>query len=272
MKKILAVIVAVLLVATLSFGISMMVSATDTEPKIVVSSGTANKGGTKDVTISIKNNPGIASLRLKVAFPSDLSLVPFGNSNYDGKYIEEDPQKDFIELFDEQGNLLVDPTEVTEWAKYDVVGIKGYAMQPEAVKDNSVTLNWSSPYENVTGDFTFATLKFKVYDSAELGEKDITVTYEPDDVYNADETNVAFETQNGKIEVTDVIKGDVNGDNVFDDDDAIHLLYHYVFPDDEDYAVNQPVDFDGNGVFNDDDAILLLYHYVFPDDEDYALK
>ena len=93
MKKILAIIVAAILVATLSFDVSMMVSATDPEPTIIVSSETANRGGIKDVTISIKNNPGIASLKLKVEFPNGLSLVSSGEDTYDGNYIVAAPQK-----------------------------------------------------------------------------------------------------------------------------------------------------------------------------------
>lgn len=466
MKKILAIIVAAILVATLSFGVSMMVSAIDTDPAIVVSSATTNKGGTVDVKISLKNNPGIASLNLKVKFSNDLSLVSSGKDTNSGMYIVAAPQKNGgpgyegpeFKFFDEKGNLITEPTTVTNWVKYDVVDIKGYACQPEAgngalremvftpkspvdmsgrtkiewdmcafmsgspytesfeklktayastmkltvsdgtktadipvseweigelqtggrwrtfgaslagrglnlknivsfqwvvvptgmgtntsiaemfyrfdnVKaledtsssggeggeigpsetivlsdgsdaatrwtyrgsaatpntDNgnpgacvhakagttsfknipeenktSLTLNWYSPTENVTGDFTFATLKFKVADDAELGNKDITVTYDAEDVHNSDESNVAFEVQNGKITVTDVIKGDVDGSGVVDSDDAIYLLYHTFY--EEDFPVNQEVDFDGSGEVDSDDAIYLLYYTFYEED------
>ena len=65
------------------------------------------------------------------------------------------------------------------------------------------------------------------------------------------------------------IKGDVNGSGEFDDDDAIHLLFYYMFGE-EDYPVNQPCDFDGSGEVDDDDAIYLLFNYMFGD-EDYPL-
>ena len=276
MKKILALIIAVILVATLSFGVSMMVSATDTDPAIVVSSATTNKGGTVDVKISLKNNPGIASLNLKVKFSNDLSLVSSGEDTYDGKYIVAAPQKNGgpeFKFFDDQGNLITEPTTVTNWVKYDVVDIKGYAYQPRVgdtsfknipeENKTSLTLNWLSPTENVTGDFTFATLKFKVADDAELGDKDITVTYAAEDVYNSDESNVAFEVQNGKITVTDIIKGDVDGDGEVTSDDAILLLRYSLLPDM--YEINQDGDFDHDGDVTSDDAILLLRHSLLPD-------
>ncbi len=61
-----------------------------------------------------------------------------------------------------------------------------------------------------------------------------------------------------------VIPGDVNNDGVFNDQDAVYLLYHYFFP--EDYPVKRQVDMNGDGKFNDQDAVYLLYSYFFPDD------
>ena len=55
---------------------------------------------------------------------------------------------------------------------------------------------------NITGDWTLVTLKFTVSPSASKGIYDISVTYNPDDLYNVDETNVEFDVINGKITVS----------------------------------------------------------------------
>ncbi len=66
----------------------------------------------------------------------------------------------------------------------------------------------------------------------------------------------------------EALLGDVNGDGAVDNDDAIYLLYHTVFGEEE-YPVNQTCDFSADGVIDNKDAIYLLYHTVFP--EDYPL-
>lgn len=61
--------------------------------------------------------------------------------------------------------------------------------------------------------------------------------------------------------------GDMDGDGVLSDEDAVYLLYHIYFPDD--YPTSQNCDFDGDGEVTDADATYLLYHIYFP--EDYPL-
>lgn len=64
------------------------------------------------------------------------------------------------------------------------------------------------------------------------------------------------------LEVKPYTVGDVDGNNVIDSDDAIHLLYHILFGE-EGYPISQPVDYDKNGRTDSDDAIYLLYHILF---------
>ena len=73
MKKVLAILLAVALIATLSISAVITASAGN-DPTLVVSTETATKGATKDITISMVNNPGVASLKLSLTFPSDLTL------------------------------------------------------------------------------------------------------------------------------------------------------------------------------------------------------
>lgn len=61
--------------------------------------------------------------------------------------------------------------------------------------------------------------------------------------------------------------GDMDGNFVLDEDDAIYLLRHVIFPDK--YPVDK-ADVNGDKKVNEDDAIYLLRHVIFPDK--YPLK
>lgn len=76
--------------------------------------------------------------------------------------------------------------------------IGGMFMQPQGY-DSPVILNWFNGIANSTGDFIFATLTFDVSESAVVGEYNISLTYDPYDVYNIAEENLMFEVVNGKI-------------------------------------------------------------------------
>ena len=80
---------------------------------------------------------------------------------------------------------------------------------------------------------------------------------------NNSENQLNIENIPGKITITNVIRGDVNGDNQVNSNDAIYLLYHTQLPDR--YPINQNGDFNGDGQVNSNDAIYLLYHTQLPD-------
>ena len=71
--------------------------------------------------------------------------------------------------------------------------------QPKSL-ESPVTLNWVKGLENVKGDGEFATLTFTALKSAS-GKKNVTVTYDPEDVHNTDTKNVAFKVTGGEITV-----------------------------------------------------------------------
>ncbi len=186
MKKIIAIIVAVLLVASLSIGAVMMVSATDDDPIFVVSEATAKKGDTVDVTISLKNNPGIASIKFSVAYPSDLSIKSY-------KWADSFT-KAYTYVEDEEEVTADPPSKSTN-------------------KSNPANINWVSYTHNVEGDGDFVTIKFTVAENAELGDKIIDISYDAGDIFkyvsgkyedqNLTEGNVAFKHTDGKITVVD---------------------------------------------------------------------
>lgn len=59
-----------------------------------------------------------------------------------------------------------------------------------------------------------------------------------------------------------VTKGDINGDETVDKNDAIYLLYSVLFGEAQ-YPLNQTCDFNGDGTTDKNDAIYLLYHALF---------
>lgn len=60
-----------------------------------------------------------------------------------------------------------------------------------------------------------------------------------------------------------LLVGDLNSDNMVDEDDAIYLLQHVLLPDI--FTVSQNVDYNKDGTIDEDDAIYLLQHVLLPD-------
>ena len=74
MKRIISSLLAILLLLSISYG-TPVTAAGETEPTFTVSSGQAAPGENVSITIRIDNNPGIASVKLKVQFDSALTLT-----------------------------------------------------------------------------------------------------------------------------------------------------------------------------------------------------
>ncbi len=82
----------------------------------------------------------------------------------------------------------------------------GMSMQPQTLQ-SPVTLNWFNGAQNTTGDMVYATLDFTVAQNAPSGFHAISVTYNPDDVYNIAERNIAFQIENGGVLVPFPVTG-----------------------------------------------------------------
>lgn len=132
-------------------------------PKISLNKVTAKKGDKNvAVTVSLKNNPGIASAAMDVIYDkSRLRLTNFS---------------------------------------YNTDSLKGASTVPFSADADPACLSMVNGSENITGDFDFATLYFDVLENAE-GSYPITITYDSDDVYNIDEKNITFTPENGLITV-----------------------------------------------------------------------
>lgn len=136
---------------------------------------------------------------------------------------------------------------------------------------DSILQNWNA--SNNTAAIAFAdnydsnglifALTFKVKDGTADGEYPVSCNITAKHKDGSVENNVTIYSIPGNINVVSIKKGDVNGDDEVNSDDAIYLLYYTLLPDL--YPINQSADFDGNGDVNSDDAIYLLYHTLLPD-------
>ena len=140
-------------------------SAESTEPTIVVSSVVADAGSEVEVTIGLKNNPGIVGMSLTVEFPSELTLIEVKDAGLLGANLHN-PSK-------------TNPYYLV-WAN-------------------------DTARENFTANGTVVTLKFKINDTAEeSSEFPITVSYDPTnfEIFDKDANEIYFATENGKVTVT----------------------------------------------------------------------
>ena len=164
MRKVLSFLMVLLMVISI---IPMQILAADAPAFVVDKITECAAGDTVDVNISVKNNPGIASIKLAVSY--DETAMKLTNIAYNS-------------------------------------AIGGMAQQPQT-KDSPVTLNWFNGSADTTGDWVFATLTFEIAEDAAAAADTsyaIEVTYEANNVYNIAEENVAFDIENGSITVKGV--------------------------------------------------------------------
>ena len=109
-------------------------------------------------------------------------------------------------------------------------------------------------YVTYSGD-TASDFTIGEYNFSTAGSKRIEVTYGGRSVF----VDVAVQAKE-----PDVLRGDMNGDGLVTDADAIYLLYFTFFS--SDYPLNQSGDFNRDGIVTDADAIYLLYYTFFPSD------
>ena len=154
-------------------------------PQIVVSSASAMAGSTVTVDVSLLNNPGIVSMALTVDFDEHLELVSVTDSGL----------------------------------------IPGQVHSPTMGKPYVLCWVNDTATENFTADGVIATLTFEVPEDMPVGEYPITVSYDLDnyDIYNCDVELVEFAVVNGRVNVIDVLIGDVNTDTKVNALDRLYL-------------------------------------------------
>lgn len=156
-------------------------------PQIVVSNTIGFVGKQVDVTISLRNNPGVASMMLTVGYnPDVLTLTSVNDKGNLGSAVHSD-------------NLLACPYTLT-WA-------------------NDLAM------ENYTFNGEIVVLSFLVKEDAALGETPITIYYDYDnfDIFNVDGEEVRFALVDGVVNVLDTLIGDVNSDGKINTQDRMIL-------------------------------------------------
>ena len=206
MKRILALALALVLV--LSMGATAF--AAEASGKFVVSSEMAEPGDVVQITISIQDNPGVASIELNVEFDETA-----------------------LELTKVEKGTVVDPVgPLPEGAFAGFFDPVDEFPGEQPANRKLSTLTWfkdtaSETAANNTADGTFATLTFKVKADAALGDYPVTVSFVEKNVHDIDEKPVSFTVEAGKVTVFKHLPGDVNGDGMVDISD-VALLAAYV--------------------------------------------
>ncbi|MBO5420426.1 MAG: InlB B-repeat-containing protein [Clostridia bacterium] len=153
---------------------------------VTMSSASATAGNQVKVSVSLKNNPGITSMLLKVSYDTTkLQLVSVEDcGNLGSAY---------------HSNSLNSPFTLS-WAN-----------------DTATT--------NYTHNGDIAVFTFKIKDGAALGSTPITITYDYDnyDIIDKDMNPVEFNVVSGSVNVIDVIIGDVNNDGKVNQLDRVVL-------------------------------------------------
>jgi len=187
-----------------------------------------------------------------------------------------------------QGVDALDLTGASLAVQYSHSGVSTVTITPEMITgfDNLTggTKTLTVTYEGFTATFTVEvilhTVVFQNYDGTVLSSTQYHlgdgVTAPANPVKPADRQGeyafVGWDKEvtacNGSVTYTAVYelryhRGDVNHDDKVDEDDAIYLLRHVIFP--EKYPVTAVCDYNNDGNVNEDDAIYLLRHAVFPE-------
>ena len=118
--------------------------------------------------------------------------------------------------------------------------------------NNPFVINWvDAIHPNNTTDGAVALVTFRVKDGASAGKYDITLTYDPEDIYDQNFDNVGFRVENGSVTVTQHIPGDANGDGKVNNKD-LGMLQQYL--NGWDIAINEAAaDTNGDGRVNNKD-------------------
>ena len=188
---------------------------------VKVAEVSARPGDTVDVNIELSNNPGIASLVLDVDYDDVLTLTN---------------------------------------VRFNTESLAGANTTAKTPYTNPQRLSLASPTTNLTYNGVFATLTFTVSeDAADNYVAKVNVSYDENNVFDFDLNNLPLNVQNGQVNVYHGIPGDINGDRVVNNKDAV-LLFRYVAGWDIEVET-AALDINGDGSVNNKDAVTL-FRYV----------
>ena len=185
---------------------------------VQISSVSGQKGKTVEVALTVQNNPGISSMAFDISFDeSKLTLT-----------------------------------------KIEFNSALGGQTGTSQSMNSPVTIQWVNAFSDWTEDGIFATLTFTISENAENNtDTVITASYNPDNIYNHDEKDVAIEVCNGVVSIIP-LAGDINGDGKVNNKDVTRLFQYLA---NWSVSVNSAVlDVNGDGKVNNKDITRLMQY------------
>ena len=152
--------------------------------QFVVSASRGRAGQTTDVTVSVRNNPGIVATRIFIYYDSAVLTL---NRVTDGGLLGDDAMLANADITSEPYCVIWEDTLSAA---------------------------------NHTADGILLTLSFTIRENAPLGTTAVTLAYDAGSTFDKDLTDVPFAVVNGAVEIVDRKPGDANGDGVVDLMDA----------------------------------------------------
>lgn len=194
------------------------ITPSESDGSFVVSNVKALRGKTADVTVSVKNNPGIIAAKLNISYDtSKLKLIKVTNGTVMGG-----------SLFDAGNNLAVSPYSVC----------------------------WNDTESNHTNDGVMVTFTFEIAENAQVGVTPVTLTYDKGSTFNSELSDISFSKVNGSVEITDRTPGDANEDGETDLKDVVVIRRH--LSGGWDVVLNEPnADVNRDGCVDLKDVVIL---------------
>ena len=240
MKKFLAILMSVLLLVS---GFCLTVTAADDNQfndeemdwnhlmgKVSVGAvaGNVYAGSTITVPVIIEHNPGITSIKLAV--------------NYDTAVLE-----------------LV-AAEAVDFAEGE--NFNGLSFGDISLKKSPFYINWVDALatEDNTATGVLANLTFKVLACPDSGSTDITLTFNPDDIFSTAFNPVEFVANGNTVEIASFLPYDVDGNGKVQNRDVAALQKYLV--GDRDDIILAAADIDGNGKIQNRDVAALQKYLV----------
>lgn len=195
--------------------------AYETSPVIEAGSLTTYPGDTIKVPISVRNNPGISSIKLTVTY--DPAVLGYKGCTFNEA----------------------------------LTSIAGSQTVVNDTQSGRVVLSWvvaNAAYTDAKGDI--AVLDFEVKSVAENTSSPVSISYEPESTFDNNLVDQKFLIKNGAVQVNMIRPGDINGDGTVKVNDAL-LLLNYVCDLRKDEVKGNP-DVNGDGAVNNKDVVILL--------------